>query len=55
MKQLLALLTIVVSVTTAMFIASGTAYAVNNDASQQQAENMPLSASQSCSLMGKKV
>ncbi len=55
MKQLLALLTIVVAVTTTMFIASGTAYAVNNDVSQQQAENVPLNASHSCDLMEKKV
>ena len=54
MKQLLTLLTLVCAVTMTMLIASGSAYAVNNEASQQQVQNTPLNVSHSCSLNEKK-
>lgn len=55
MKQVLTLLTLVFAVTMTLFIASGSAQAVNDDTSQQQAENVPLNTSHSCVLMEEKV
>ncbi|WP_019557936.1 hypothetical protein [Thiomicrorhabdus arctica] len=55
MKQILTLLTLVFAVTMTLFIASGSAHAVNDDVSQQQAQNVPLNPETSCALAVKKV
>ncbi len=47
MKQVLTLLALVFAVTMTLFIASGSAHAVNDGASQLQAQSVLLNASHS--------